>query len=459
MAESKAKKITQIELFESMGKTTSPKALNHTHPLHRERIQLENKYEALIEEKPELSRLVSFQGNKNVPLLRLYRYKEAFSFELVKKFLKEFSAVSSSYVFDPFCGMGTTLLASMSQKIPSLGIDLLPMAVFIAKTIPIFLQLSEKENLEKIADAIIVRAKKSKPAEIAEQVKIIKLAFDSDTLIQLRKIKSAIEELSEPLKQILTLIFFSILEEVSYTSKDGQFLRLELDKKILSPAQALVGKAREAQQDLIRAKNFFRLSAKDLKRYFPRVYEADSKSLSKIPFKREPDIIITSPPYANRYDYTRSYALELCFHFVKNFEELKSIRHRILRSHIESKITDKDIPVHPALEEIILALSEKELNNPKIPDLLVGYFCDMASAIKEWSRVLAKGAKVAMVVDNVRFEGEMVPVDLILSELGEQSGFKIQKIFIARYKGNSSQQMKKYGREPVRESIVVWSKK
>ena len=83
----------------------------------------------------------------------------------------------------------------------------------------------------------------------------------------------------------------------------------------------------------------------------------------------------------------------------------------------------------------------------------------MLKVIKEWYRVCAKGAVVAMVVDNVRFEGELVPVDLILCDLAEREGFTVEKVIVARYKGNSSQQMGKYGRVPVRESITIWRKK
>jgi site-specific DNA-methyltransferase (cytosine-N4-specific) len=90
--------------------------------------------------------------------------------------------------------------------------------------------------------------------------------------------------------------------------------------------------------------------------------------------------------------------------------------------------------------------------------MLITYFIDMRKVIQEWFRVLAPNAKVAMVVDNVRFEGELIPVDLVLSEMAEEVGFHIREIIVARYKGNSSQQMRKYGRVPVRESIVVWEK-
>jgi len=82
----------------------------------------------------------------------------------------------------------------------------------------------------------------------------------------------------------------------------------------------------------------------------------------------------------------------------------------------------------------------------------------MQKVIREWYRVLAPKAKVAMVVDNVRFEGELVPVDLILSDMAEAVGFKVEEVIVTRYKGNSSQQMKKYGRVPVRESVVIWEK-
>jgi hypothetical protein len=108
--------------------------------------------------------------------------------------------------------------------------------------------------------------------------------------------------------------------------------------------------------------------------------------------------------------------------------------------------------------EVVTNLKYKKLNNPRIPHMITAYFVDMEKAITEWSRILAPGARVALVVDNVRFEGEMVPVDLVLSEIAERHGFVAEEIIVARYKGNSSQQMGRYGRVPVRESVVVWRK-
>jgi hypothetical protein len=113
------------------------------------------------------------------------------------------------------------------------------------------------------------------------------------------------------------------------------------------------------------------------KETLPDVYLGDTRNLSDIKFKKKPTIIITSPPYANRYDYTRTYSLELCFHFVNNFEELKAIRFGILRSHIESKIKRDEAPPNPVIREVVEALARKKLNNPKIPSMITTYFIDM----------------------------------------------------------------------------------
>lgn len=425
------------------------------YPPNSVRRRLKAKFEDKMREELRLSSSVSYVGNKKVPFLRIYRYKEAFAFSFVKDFLNRFDADFNDYVFDPFSGLGTTMFASMLSGIPSIGIDKLPVAYFISKTLPLFLFLRENE-VKETWESIKPRIEKSEPAEVATDVPIMQVAFSEQNLLLLRKLKSAIDELPEPCRDIFLFLFFSILEECSFTSKDGQFLRLKRNKRVSNPIEAMSKKVSQVEEDVRRIR--FLYPGISIDKVMPDVYLADARDLSNIKFRRKPTIIITSPPYANRYDYTRTYSLELCFHFVKNFEELKAIRFGILRSHIESKIKKDEKPPHPAVEEVVAALSRKKLNNPKIPDMITAYFIDMQQVIKEWYKVLASGAKVAMVVDNVRFEGEMIPVDLILSEMAEEIGFEVKEIIIARYKGNSSQQMKKYGRVPVRESIVVWER-
>jgi hypothetical protein len=362
------------------------------------------------------------------------------------------------YVLDPFVGMGTTTFSSMLSGIPSVGIEKLPIAAFAAQTLPLFFTIEQGE-LVASWDKLRHMSYKGELADVALDVPIMKLAFDEETLLNLRRWKRAIDSLPFPLRNIFLLLFFSVLERCSYASNDGQFLRLKRNKLLAKPEEALYRKVVEAEDDINRIKWEFPDWERLINHYRPDIYEWDARNLSSINFKCQPTAIITSPPYPNRYDYSRSYCLELCFHFAKNFNELKAIRFGLLRSHIEAKVKHDEAIPHPAIAEVLQALNGRKLNNPRIPDLLKGYFIDMKKVIMEWRQVLAPNAKVAMVVDNVRFEGELVPTDLILSEMAENAGFEVREVIIARYKGNSSQQMKKYGRVPVRESIAIWQKR
>ncbi|HIE51028.1 MAG TPA: hypothetical protein EYP85_04655 [Armatimonadetes bacterium] len=423
--------------------------------LTSERQRLEEKFAPLLREEFHLARLVSYGGNKEVPILRLYRYKEAFAFHFVEEFIQRFGLTGRDCLFDPFCGMGTTLFAGMQKGIPTVGIDKLPIAVFVAQTFLLFFSLKEGELRSTFAE-LKNRVRHADLAPIASDVAIMKVAFPPENLIALRQWKKVIDALEPPLRDVFLLLFFSILEPCSYTSKDGQFLRLNRKKRVGEPEELLERKVSEAERDLQLLKQLWPHE----KAVAPKVCLGDARDLGDISFPQRPTAIITSPPYANRYDYTRTYSLELCFHFVSNFEELKSLRFNILRSHIESKVDNSEEPPHPAVKEVvdILRSQRKELNNPRIPDMLTGYFVDMWRVVQEWARILAPGARVAMVVDNVRFAGELLPVDLVLSEMAEKTGFHVWEILVARYKGNSSQQMRKYGRVPVRESVVVWQK-
>jgi DNA modification methylase len=90
--------------------------------------------------------------------------------------------------------------------------------------------------------------------------------------------------------------------------------------------------------------------------------------------------------------------------------------------------------------------------------MLYGYFEDMYLTMLRMNENLKPGGKVAIVVSNVRFSGINIPVDEILGEIALNIGFENVNILIARYRGNSAQQMKTYDRIPSRESIITFEK-
>jgi hypothetical protein len=167
------------------------------------------------------------------------------------------------------------------------------------------------------------------------------------------------------------------------------------------------------------------------------------KELPKLS-EAEFDLVLTSPPYCNRYDYTRTYALELAF-CGSSEEDIRRLRQTLLSATVENKSKRAELSAlyaqlgaahrYSAIEEtyeqqaalqevlglLIAARERDELSNPDVPNLVANYFLEMAQVVFELARVLKSGGHVVMVNDNVRYHGEEVPVDLILSDFAESA--------------------------------------
>jgi DNA modification methylase len=290
---------------------------------------------------------------------------------------------------------------------------------------------------------------------------------------------------------------FSILEEISYTRKDGQYLRWDYRSekklygkpfnkgKILSFEEAVKSKLNQIIQDISVSNTDFIFEEFNTNNTDEKpVKIIEGSCLEQLPKLEDEafDFIITSPPYCNRYDYTRTYALELIY-LGYNVNDVNSLRQKMLSCTVENKEKVEDlmqfysnINQTNAFEKIIntyncsKAMSEVnsvledlnnlgKLNNKSIPRMVKNYFLELCFVIYEMARITKSGGYCVMVNDNVRYGGEEIPVDLILSEFAENFGFNINKIFVLpKGKGNSSQQMGNYGRTEVRKCVYLWQK-
>ncbi|MDR3296235.1 MAG: hypothetical protein LBT26_10500 [Clostridiales Family XIII bacterium] len=121
------------------------------------------------------------------------------------------------------------------------------------------------------------------------------------------------------------------------------------------------------------------------------------------------------------------------------------------------------IEANDVLNEIEYALSKRnergDINNKGVLSMVKGYFEELTFIFYELYRLCKCGAQVAFVNDNVRYAGEVIPVDFLSTSIAEQIGFKPVKIYtLKQQKGNSSQQMAKFGRVALRKSITIWEK-
>lgn len=400
-----------------------------------------------IAEKLEWGRFVSpLSDRKSIPY-NWYKFNHRFGSELVAEIFSKFGLSKGDVVFDPFCGGGTTLIKARFEGYNAVGLDISPFSVFLTNA------LTKTYDPKKLKRALKNISHEVNPNVEIPDVAILDKSFSENTLEYIFSLRDSICRLRLSNREFFLFSLMSILNDLSKAKKSGGFLRLTDQRK--------VSKATVKKKFLETSFKYIDdISSFDYGDASVRAVLGDARNYPEEVKKTEYDAILTSPPYPNRHDYTRIYGLELLVGFIKDNKSLKSLRYDTLRSHVEAKkrfdVTDYIMPT--LLKEKVDALKLKELNNSQILATIKGYFEDMYLCLKEMHSVLKKDKYIGLVVSNVRFAGVMIPVDELLAEIGEQVGLTTENIYVLRYRGNSSQQMHKYKREPTRESLVVWKK-
>lgn len=470
-----------------------------------ERQKLEKNYSQYLEITEKFNRQsVSYQLSKKDVLNSWLKYKEGFSAALVNLLLDEMEAVPGDLVMDPFMGSGTTALVCQMRGIDSIGYDIMPITDVSLKAKAACTQY-DLDELTEMLNAVKHLAVPSGYREKTPYITITQDAYPEETEIFLQYISDWRDHstFSSLAKSLLTLCIVNSLERISYTSKDGQYLgwdsrskkvqqanqeRKEKGKKplpekrvraeILSAKETIVSELEHVIKDIA-------IIQGSSAQYDPaHINYVGNSVLYEIP-KLPGEIlkgVITSPPYCNRYDYTRTYALELVY-LGADAAKIKQMRQDLLSCTVESKSKIEGLKAfyssigeaarfdhiygkikeNKAFSEIIDALllrkKNGDLNNNGVIRMVEGYFTELAFTYAELYRICKPGATVAFVNDNVRYGGEVIPVDFLSCSFAEQFGFKVKTIYaLKQQKGNSSQQMAKYGRVALRKSITVWVK-
>ena len=451
--------------------------------------------------EPFLSRkIVSFQGNKDKPAYGWYKYKEAFSAELVRYFLSSYDentgpggAISkrARKILEPFAGIGTTLFAASELGIAADGIELLPIGQEIINA-RLILERDERADtiFSTLEEWITHRPWNDSPRRVPfSTLRITENAYPPETVEAIERYRGVMLQENEKVQTVLRMTLLCILESISYTRKDGQCLRWDTRSgktrastkpfnkgQILGFDAAITAKLKEILADVRPAPTLFS-NPRENEIPTPPVGLFKGSCLEILPTLSAEtyDAVLTSPPYCNRYDYTRTYALELAMLGLTH-KDVTHLRQQMLSCTVENR--QKDLQQlapqwapflaaadrQPLLQAILTYLDNQKsagaLNNSGIPRMVRGYFYEMACVIGECARVLKPNARLFMVNDNVRYAGVSISVDMILSDIARSLGFAVEKILVVPgKKGNSSQQMGVYGRVPLRKCVYVWRKR
>lgn len=396
---------------------------------------------------------VNFKKALNKPRHRWYTYKEGFSPDFVHEFIQNYSTQKEPVVFDPFGGIGTTVLEANALGLEAYSNDVNPLSNFISK-VKATRYLKRDIALIKKATAELNNSKLSKKALPPNNETVLKY-FSEDVLEAILKVQHWIEHQipKTEVQNIFRLALISLLEKVSTHRKDGNGVKRKKNYTGDIELKDLISLLNKKVDLILEDIEASTLQSSSM------IYSRSSFDPYKLPKKA--DLVITSPPYANCFDYSKVYLVELWFgSFFKEKLDQKSFRDSSITSHVHYTWEKRhdEYGLNIVNSEIFDYLASMKLWNKRIPHMLSGYFSDMGKVLFELKDNLNPGAHIGIVVGNSVYGGLPIATDILLAQIAENLGYEIKEIDVYRYLNPSSQQlriMKEDDKRFLRESLIV----
>lgn len=415
---------------------------------------------------PTLGSLVVANSNDTEPVHRWFRFKEAYSHSLLERVLADVAVNLSKKLtlLDPFCGTGTTLVASQQYasdgyEITAIGIERNPFIHFVARTKTRWRSV-DVGLMSQISNDLLTQGLTQSPIPSLSSISQ-GVCISHHMARRIVSLRDAIKALgNDATHDALLLGLASAIEPVSKIRKDGRALR-RVERK-----RALLDRVLRERWGVI-AEDCRNWQAAEFRQVEPTIILGDGRRpLAHGVREDSVDLIITSPPYPNNIDYTEVYKLELwLLGFVKDSQSFYNMRHKTVRSHpiITAVRPTKDFKtalktgtLRDLLGSVLERIGLSAENWRK--QMLLGYFFDMWTALAEHKRVLKPGGYEIIVVGNSLHGSKestpyVIPTDLIISEIARLQGFDVCKTIVAR-----ALKRRLTGNHFLRESLVVLQK-
>lgn len=391
-----------------------------------------------------------------------YRFVLSYPPHLVKDYLHKFGATNRHCVLDPFCGTGTTLVECKKHGISSVGIEANPVVHLMAETKTNW--DIDTNSLVKHAESIATEARK----------RLDNITIELKTL-SAEKEKLIIEGSISPIPLHKALVLLEVMNEFNDARFSGyertalakhlvfSFSNLRFGpevgvstiKKIDAPVVDIwLKQVREMAENVA----FFsrRKNAKSV------VHQADARDLSKVLQPESIDAIITSPPYPNEKDYSRTTRLEsVLLGFMSDKKDLRRHKEGLLRSNTRNVYkNDSDetwIENNGRIIELANSIEQKRLELGKTSGfeklyhrVVKLYFGGMARHLEDLKPKLRTGAELAYVVgDQASYFRILIPTGELLADVARNAGYEVTGIDLFRTRLSTAT------KQQLREEVVL----
>lgn len=359
----------------------------------------------------------------------IHTYPAMFIPQVGRRLLETYSKEGDT-ICDIFCGSGTALVESRLLGRNAYGIDLNPLAIFLAhaKTTPINPQKIIKEyislldKIEKIKDSQIKRP----------EFKNIDFWFKDKVIIKLAKLKKAIKEIKDKPIQNFLMVAFSETVRYSSNCKNGEFKLVRIKgEKLEKHDPDVIGIFRKhAEKNIVGMTQFY----KDAKKgSWTKIIYGDSSKDNGIK-EKSIDCIITSPPYGDsRTTVAYGQFSRLSAQWIDIFDnpnDASGVDNELLGGRATKNL------VHLLPSDYLKESLEKitKQDEARARDVL-SFYIGLNDCLKQAYKILKSKKYFCLVIGNRLVKQVRIPTDFIIAELGEKIGFTCEDIIVRNIPG------------------------
>jgi len=407
-----------------------------------------------------------------------YRFVLSYPPHLVQDYLARFEVGPTQNVLDPFCGTGTTLVECKKLGIPSIGIESNPMAS-LASRVKVDWNVDPKDLLAHAEEIANRSWQKLEKEGITHSSHLPLFKKNGAPAVHLRtlpedKLKLLLKDSISPLPLHKTLTLIETLHELE-DSRFSATEQLALSRAVVSGISNLhfgpevgVGLAKEDAPVIEAWLKWVHRIAEDLRSlssfaHTPAIVKTgDARDLTTLLAPNSVDAVITSPPYPNEKDYTRTTRLEtVLLGFINNKQELRLLKKNLLRSNTRGVYkTDQDdllVADNEKIQRIAEAIEKRRIELGKTSGfermyarVTKLYFGGMKRHFSDLRTILRPGARLAYVVgDQASYLRIMIRTGEILADLAKSLGYEVTGIDLFRTRLATAT------KEQLREEIVL----
>ena len=405
-------------------------------------------YDGIVFETKQLKRETNKTKRQNTRYYAhgIHEYKGKFNPQIVHTLLNIYGVNEESCVLDPFCGSGTSLFECQLQGIKPTGVDINPLAAFIARvktSIAFELEAITSFNIKTFVETC-QHYTNGFVDENTERTEYLHKWFDDNYYVAIESIRLVAETINaETLRNLVLLTTSNFLRD--YSCQEPGDLRIRR-RNTPYPQESIWSRLEKDFTD-IQAK-IRDMSVEDVN-HFPK---ANIKNMSIIGFgqdqtyKNSFDFAITSPPYATALPYIDTQRLSIVWLGMALGKDIKGLECSLIgtrevgtkkeRNAIEKSLLGNDQNLTEETFCFCKSLQEKltdkdGFRKQNVPIMLYKYFSEMSKMFEAVHNLLKKGANYCLIVgyNKTRIGGDtLIDTPYFLSKEAERIGFKVEEI-------------------------------